>query len=166
MVEVMIKPNTKQRRSQVTNGKRLFLGDVDGRSTDAMRWRDVYNNILKFVMDPNEIDRQQVRRLTSVVLLCEQMEARLVSGDERFNLDGYLRAIGTAQRLMGSLGIFSPEVDEQEKSFRRRVEPELSLQDYLQSRARGQTHTHDDDNPRPRRRERLNGGKSTGDRNG
>ena len=71
-------------RSAVTNGRDVLPG-VDGRTLIARRYHDIMSAIL---IDQGGEDRcsesrkQLIRRFTAAAVLAEQMEARLVSGEQ------------------------------------------------------------------------------------
>ena len=78
---------SKSTSSQVTNGSKLFLPGVDGRSAIARRTRDIFDAICRDLGgDLTEAQTQLVRRATWISIQCEEMESRGVQG-ERIDLE-------------------------------------------------------------------------------
>lgn len=93
-------------KSRVSNGKDL-LPNVDQRSATARRYKDLFQSI---AADQGGIDRlsearaQLIRRFAAASVLAEQMEARLVGG-ENIDLQEYSQLSSTLVRLAQRIGI-------------------------------------------------------------
>jgi hypothetical protein len=112
-------------RSQVTNGRRLFV-DGDGRSPWARRWRDLVELHAGDIGQPDLLSEAQlslIRRVATIEIELEAMEGRLSQGGAA-DFDTYTRAAGHLRRLLETLGI--------ERAKRDVVVP--SLQEYLRHR--------------------------------
>ena len=99
----------KFNKSRISNGKTLWLGDVDGRSAEARRWRDLLRELYDEMHAPDGrglsvIEQQSVRRLASVLLMAEVAEARLASGDTCPPLE-YCTLVSKASKLTRQLGL-------------------------------------------------------------
>jgi hypothetical protein len=120
-----------QGRSRVSNGHDL-LPDVDGRSVMARRYRDITNAIL---VDQGGADRcsesrtQLIRRFAAAAVLAEQLEARLVNG-EQIDIAEHATLSSTLVRLAQRIGI---------DRIARDVTP--SLADYLRALPQTDEHT-------------------------
>jgi hypothetical protein len=96
---------TAATRSRVTNGKKFFLSDVDGRSALARRVRDVASAIAGDLGGADaltEAQMQLIRRATLIAVSCERMESDAAAGkDIDLELFGSLtdRLGRTLQRL-------------------------------------------------------------------
>jgi hypothetical protein len=79
-----VKPKSRQHRSAVSNGNRLFAPEtVDGRSVAARRFYDVLHQILEDLGGGehlSEAQRQLARRAATMSMQCELMEAEAVAG--------------------------------------------------------------------------------------
>lgn len=107
--EQLRRQNGKNNRSRVTNSSRLFLGAVDGRSIEARRWRDLFHNLVAIVTRDGreELKADQellLRRVVSMEVLAEQIEAKIVAGEE-VSPDLYLRLANSQGRLFERLGL-------------------------------------------------------------
>jgi hypothetical protein len=111
-------------RSQVTNGRRLFV-DGDGRSPWARRWRDLVELHAADIGPAQILSEAQlslIRRVATIEIELERMEGQLSQGGDA-DLDTYTRASGHLRRLLETLGI---------ERAKRDVTPTLSQ--YLASR--------------------------------
>ena len=96
----------KHGRSAITNGKDLLEG-VDGRCLLARRYRDVANAI---IVDQGGLDRlsetrvQLIRRFAAAACLAEQLEARLVRGDQ-IDIQEHSLLVSTMVRVAQRLGV-------------------------------------------------------------
>lgn len=116
-------------RSRLTNGRELFLADVDGRSREARRYRDVYAGLMQHLGGEDhasEAKRHLAKRAAALIVWAEREEARLAQG-EPLDVAGYTTAINALRRLLGDLGL---------EPTARDVTP--SLDAYLRSKAEGQ----------------------------
>ncbi|MDT2022816.1 hypothetical protein [Methylocella sp. CPCC 101449] len=111
-------------RSKVSNGTRL-LENVDGRSSLARRFRDLYRAYEAEIGGAlNEIDRGLIRQAASLSLRAERMQAAVVRGEEVDN-DALIRLSGESRRIMASL---------RTKATKRRPSGPPSVDDYLRNR--------------------------------
>ena len=93
-------------QSRVTNHKDV-LPNVDGRTALARRYRDIAYQIAADQGGTDHLSEarlQLVRRLAAVSCLAEQMEARLVSGED-INITEDSLLASTAMRIVSRLGI-------------------------------------------------------------
>jgi hypothetical protein len=111
-------------RSRVTNGGEWLPG-VDQRSAVARRYRDLCALI---VGDQGGLDRisearlQLIRRFAAAAVLAEQLEARLVSG-EQIDLNEHALLCSSLVRLAQRIGI---------NKALRDVMPKLADYDYIE----------------------------------
>ena len=80
----------KKVRSRVSNGSTLHAVEVDGRTAEARRFRDVFHQIVADLGGSealSEAQRQLARRATLLSIKCELMEADAVNGAD-IDLDG------------------------------------------------------------------------------
>ena len=95
-----------QGRSRISNGREL-LPNVDGRSMVARRYRDIAAQI---VADQGGAERmsearmQLVRRFAAASVLAEQLEARLVNG-EQIDIAEHAQLSSTLTRLVQRIGV-------------------------------------------------------------
>ena len=69
-------------RSRLTNGRELFLGEVDGRSREARRYRDVYAGLVAHLGGADVVTeprRHLAKRASALVVWCEVEEAKLAA---------------------------------------------------------------------------------------
>lgn len=100
------KPKKVKSKSRVSNGTELLPG-VDGRTSLAKRYRDIASQI---IVDQGGEDRlaearlQLIRRFSAAAVLAEQMEARMVLGEQ---IDINLHALLTSSlvRVASKIGI-------------------------------------------------------------
>ncbi len=105
-------PN-KLSRTRVTNGKALFLEGVDGRTLAARRYRDLFHSFVSDLggMDAaSEAQLQLARRCATMSCQAELMEIEFISGDD-YDLEQYLRLVGTLSRALARLGIERKALD-------------------------------------------------------
>jgi ABC-type transporter Mla MlaB component len=92
------------------NQSSLFATRIDERGLWARRTRELVQNIAGDLggMDAlSEAQKQLVRRLAGLSVLCEQLEIELASG-ERLDaqaLAAYLQTVNSARRLSSTLGL-------------------------------------------------------------
>ena len=113
-------------RSRLTNGRDLFLGDVDGRSREARRYRDVYAALIAHLGGEDyasEVKRHLAKRASALIVWAEVEEAKLATG-EALDVQTYTTAVNALRRLLGDLGL---------ERAARDVTPPLS--DYLKAKA-------------------------------
>jgi hypothetical protein len=116
-------------RSQVTNGKRLFV-DGDGQSPWARRWRDLVELHAADIGPAQSLSEAQlslIRRVSTLEIEMERMEGQLSQGGDA-DLDIYMRASGHLRRLLETLGI---------ERAKRDVASVPSLSEYLSQRQLG-----------------------------
>lgn len=100
-------------RSRLTNGRELFLGEVDGRSREARRYRDVYAGLVSHLGGDDivtEPRRHLAKRASALVVWCEVEEAKLASAAD-LDIGIYTTAINALRRLLGDLGLERVAVD-------------------------------------------------------
>lgn len=99
-------PRPPEARSRVSNHRDL-LPNVDGRSIQARRYRDILASVCT---DQGGIDRmsevrlQLARRYAACCVLAEQMEADLVNG-RQINLDEYSVLVSASVRVAQRIGV-------------------------------------------------------------
>jgi hypothetical protein len=96
-----------QNRSRVTNGRKLFLPGVDGRSALARRARDIAAAIASDLGGHDHLSEAQmqlVRRATLIAVSCEQMEAKAAAG-EQIDLDLFGKLTDRLGRALQRLGL-------------------------------------------------------------
>ncbi len=94
-------------RSRVTNNSALFLEGVDGRSALARRFRDVLGEIVADmggVEVTSEGQRQLARRVATLAVQAEQMEAEWAAGGE-LNIDTYVTLVNALGRALTRIGL-------------------------------------------------------------
>jgi len=97
-------------RSALTNGSRLLPAEVDGRGAWPRRFRDLIEiHVSDLGGDDllSEAERQLVRRIVTLEVECERLEAAFAtagSADAEL-LDIYLRAAGLSKRLAETIGL-------------------------------------------------------------
>ena len=114
-------------RSRVSNGRELFLGEVDGRSREARRYRDVYAGLVAHLGGADVVTeprRHLAKRASALVVWAEMEEARLATG-EVLDVQTYTTAVNALRRLLVDLGLERVAHD---------VTPPLA--DYLKAKAR------------------------------
>jgi hypothetical protein len=93
--------------SKVTNGSKLFLPGVDGRSAIARRARDIFDAICRDLGGHDQLSEAQtqlVRRAAMISIECEQMESRSAAG-EGIDLDLFGKLTDRLGRTLQRLGI-------------------------------------------------------------
>ncbi len=106
-------------RSAVSNGSQLFVDNVDGRSKEARRFRDVLAEIISDLGGADglsEGQRQLARRCALMSVECEKMEAKSVAG-EAIDLDVFGQLSDRIGRAFQRLGL---------KRTKRDVTPDLA----------------------------------------
>ena len=109
-------------RSRVSNGRELFLGEVDGRSREARRFRDVYAGLVAHLGGEDhasEVKRHLAKRASALIVWSEVEEAKTL------DVQTYTTAVNALRRLLGDLGL---------ERVARDVTP---LSDYLTAKAAG-----------------------------
>ena len=107
MASTDIAPPPPTSRSRVSNGSDMFLGDVDGRSREARRFRDVYAALVAHLggeAHASEAKRHLAKRASALVVWAETEEARLAAGAD-LDVSRYTTAVNTLRRLLGDLGL-------------------------------------------------------------
>ena len=108
-VEAPSKPihQSRKTRSRVSNGAELFVGQADGRSREARRFRDVYADLIEHAGGDSRISearRHLVKRATALVVWCECEEAKLANG-KALDTSAYNGSVNTLRRLLADIGI-------------------------------------------------------------
>jgi hypothetical protein len=96
----------RRNRSRVTNHKDL-LPNLDGRSSAARRFRDLVNSYLADqggIEHCSEIRMALIRRLASIVVQSELLEARMVNG-EQIDVGQLCTLASTTVRIASRLGL-------------------------------------------------------------
>ena len=108
----------KVTRSKVSNGRKLWLPGVDGRSPIARRARDIHEALTTDLgNDLTEAQKQLVRRSTLLAVRCEEMERDAMMG-ERIDFELFGKAAERLRRLLTTLGLerrmrdITPTVDQ------------------------------------------------------
>lgn len=94
-------------RSRVTNGSSLHIGEVDGRTATAKRFRDVLAEIVSDLGGADllsEGQRQIARRAAMMSVECEALESKSVAG-EPIDLDAYGQLSDRIGRAFHRLGL-------------------------------------------------------------
>ena len=94
-------------RSRVSNGRDLFLADVDGRGREARRYRDVYVALVAHLGGDDVVTeprRHLAKRASALVVWCEVEEAKLATG-ETLDVQIYTTAVNALRRLLVDLGL-------------------------------------------------------------
>ena len=97
----------RNNRSAVSNGRRTFAADGDGRSVWTRRWRDLVTAHLDDLGGEETSSAAQValaRRAATLEIELERQEAALSAGGE-IDLDGFNRASGGLRRILETLGV-------------------------------------------------------------
>lgn len=93
--------------SKVTNGSKLFLPGVDGRSAVARRARDIFDAICSDLGGHDRLSEAQtqlVRRAAMISIQCEQLEAIAAAGRE-IDLDVFGKLTDRLGRTLQRLGL-------------------------------------------------------------
>jgi transposase len=106
-VSPLVEPKPANARSRVSNHRDL-LPDVDGRSAQARRYRDI---LAALVSDAGGLDRlgeariQLLRRFASIAVIAESMEAAFVAGTASIEITAYSTLTSTLVRLASRIGL-------------------------------------------------------------
>ena len=106
MISNIAKPS-RTTRSAVSNGSRLHGGEVDGRTADARRFRDITAEIASDLGGSDsmsEAQRQLVRRAAMLSVQGEKMEADAIAGGA-IDLDAFGALSDRLSRLFARLGV-------------------------------------------------------------
>jgi hypothetical protein len=110
-------------RAAVTNGSRLHVKGVDGRSRDARRFRDLvasFSESLGGFAALSDTDQVLVRNAAGLAVKAERLQAAIVKGED-VDAEQLTRLSNCVSRTLGQLGV-----------KRARREPRApSLADYL-----------------------------------
>jgi hypothetical protein len=102
----------RKARSRVTNGKSYFV-ETDGRGPWGRRWRDLYEQILTDLGDPEGLNAEQdqeARRAATICIMCEKIEGRAVAGED-VDPDQYGTLSDRLGRSFRRLGLKPPRDD-------------------------------------------------------
>ena len=105
-VSALAKPS-KTTRSAIANGSRLHVVEVDGRSAEARRFRDIFAEIVSDLGGSDalsEAQRQLARRATLMSVQAELMEADSLTG-KPLDLDAYGALSDRLGRCFNRLGV-------------------------------------------------------------
>ena len=103
--EVTTPPPTA--RSAIANGSRLFLENVDGRSAEARRFRDVLGDLVQHLGGADvatEPQKHLARRAAALATWCERTEMSLANGQD-MDVAAYVTAANSLRRLLADLGL-------------------------------------------------------------
>ena len=106
MISSLAKPS-RTNRSRVTNGSSLHLGEVDGRSEAARRFRDVLSEIVSDLGGSDTLSegqRQLARRAAMMSVEAERMEAEAVAGG-KLDPDAFGALSDRLGRVFNRLGL-------------------------------------------------------------
>lgn len=106
MADKHFTPRTPRLRSKITNGVRLLLAS-DGNSEWQRRYRDLCALHAGDLGGPemlSEAQKQLIRRISALEILCEQWEAAMSDGKE-VDLDLYNRTSGNLKRMYETIGL-------------------------------------------------------------
>lgn len=95
-------------RSVISNGERLFAHGVDYRTQLGRRFRDVVEDIAFDLGGQDQLstlEQALIRRAAILNALCEQEEAKAVTGDPSFNLEFLGVATDRLGRIADRLGL-------------------------------------------------------------
>ena len=98
---------SKVATSKVTNGSKLFLPGVDGRSAIARRVRDIFDAFCRDLGGHDQLSEAQtqlVRRASMISIKCEEMESHGAQG-EQIDLDTFGKLTDRLGRTLQRLGI-------------------------------------------------------------
>lgn len=93
--------------AQATNDPTAFLGDVDGRSREARRFRDVSVGLVQQLGGTDMISAAElhlIRRAAALIVHAELLETRMANGGS-LALDEHTKLANTLRRLLLSLGL-------------------------------------------------------------
>jgi hypothetical protein len=113
-------------KSAISNGTRLFIDGLDGRSALARRYRDLVG---EFVSDLggaeviSEAQRAIIRRAASLCVWCEAVEVRLAAGEE-IEITPYTTAANSLRRLLVDIGLERRARDVTPICARRMIPPD------------------------------------------
>lgn len=100
-----LRPNKPEARSRVSNGKALFVDQIDGRSVLARRYRDVLAQLSADLGgDLTEAQMMIARRAATLAVWCEQAEA-VMAGGGALDIAAFTTASNTLRRLVADLGL-------------------------------------------------------------
>jgi len=144
----------KDTKSKVTNNTSPFLGDVDGRSAEARRFKDVFRSLTEALGGVDTLSAGQVllcRKAAGLEVLTEKIESQIANGHTIENGE-YSRCVGHLSRILDRLGC----VDTGPGEFAPRAPDNAdrdpgALDDYLESIGREPIHR-----PPRKRRAKLN----------
>lgn len=124
-ISAITKP-PRSTRSAVSNGSRLHLSEVDGRTAEARRFRDIMAEIVSDLGGADllsEGQRQLARRASMMSVEAERMEAEAIAGGS-FDADAFGSLSDRIGRVFNRLGL---------KRVARDAVPDL--QSYIKGRA-------------------------------
>jgi hypothetical protein len=101
-------PRKPTQRSRVTNGRSLFVRGGDGRSPWARRMRDIVEAHVSDIggsATASEAQRSIIRRIATLTVELERIEAKFAIGTGDNLLDIYQRTAGNLRRLLESIGL-------------------------------------------------------------
>ena len=109
-------------RSAISNGSSLFIGDVDGRSREARRYRDLFRDYVALTHGQHE---DLCKQAAALVMQRELLDAAMVRG-EPVDVLALTRLSGAINRTFAKLNLLSGE-PEMERRRREREDREAGL---------------------------------------
>ena len=95
-------------RSKVTNGRKVFAIGGDGRGAWTRRWKDLHEAHVSDLGGEERLSASQIglcRRIATLEIQLEQLEARMSEGDLTVDLDLYGRLVGHLRRCAETVGL-------------------------------------------------------------
>jgi sulfur carrier protein ThiS len=119
-------------RSRVSNGRRP--ADVDGRSSNARRLRDITAELTSALgSEPDMLERALVARVAAMMLTAERLEATLANGDD-VDADQLIRLSRAIGRVLHQLDLVAPADPQPRKRSRtRKGDDGMDVKEYLAS---------------------------------
>jgi hypothetical protein len=111
MTDLVPDTNARQKRnarSKVSNGTRLFIEPIDGRTRTGRRFKDLVYDLASDLGGRDmlsEGQKQLVRRNALISSICEGMEAEAVEERASFNVEQYVVLVNCQRRLCETLGL-------------------------------------------------------------
>jgi len=115
-------PPKLKARSAISNGSSLFIGDVDGRSREARRYRDLFKHYVALTHGQHE---DLCKQAAALVMQRELLDAAMVRG-EPVDVLALTRLSGAINRTFAKLNLLSGE-PETERKRREREDREAGL---------------------------------------
>src|SRR5687767_2983532 len=122
---------SRKTRSKVRNRNSLFVDEIDGRSREYRRFRDVLAQLESDMGgDPSEAQTAIARNAAALAVWCERQQATLAGGGN-IDIAEYTTATNALRRLLCDLGL-----------ERRARDVTTDLRSYLETRNRAPAQGH------------------------